>query len=395
VALLTVLLLCVLALLASLYAHRALLSEVRGAQVSERSAQARQAAQSGLDWALSQLNGGGVDEACRPAAGAPRLDERLIERWNLRLSPRLDAAGTPLRAGCTLAAEGGWACRCTGDGAPAAVTEAPSFGVHAEGTSRSGLVRLVAGGCLGCGSGALDAWSRAETLLALVPALTGLPAAPLTVRGTLRLQGFDLDLSTRERDQQGLLLHAGGVVDAPGVAPLDGSGRTGTGASSRLVADRDAALALPPGRFLHRYLGLEPADYARAPGVETVRCGSDCAEALQAAVARGAQALWVEGPLSLPAGARLGSADAPVLLAAQGEARLGPGLRMYGVLAAAGLRWHARPGGDFIRGAVLVNGDCCEGSGAPEIERDAALVRLLARQAGRFIPVPGSWKDVE
>jgi hypothetical protein len=84
-----------------------------------------------------------------------------------------------------------------------------------------------------------------------------------------------------------------------------------------------------------------------------------------------------------------------VLLAVQGEAHLGPGLRLYGVLAAAGLRWHARPGGDFIRGAVLVNGDCCEGSGSPEIVRDAALVRLLARQAGRFIAVPGSWKDVD
>ena len=394
VALVTVLLLCALALLASLHAHRGLLAELRGARVQQRSAQAWEAADSGLQWGLALLNAGRLDGACQASgeAGAQRLRDRLVlSMAGLRLSPALEADGQPSRAGCTLDAAGAWACACGGSGAPASASETPSFSVQVAAGPRLDLMRLRSRGCLGCGDGELDAQAPAELLLALVPAITGLPAAPLTVRGTVRLQGVDMRLSTRDSDAQGLLLHAGGLVDAPDLAPP--SART---QATRLVAERDPELArLSAGRLLHRHLGLDPVDLARAPNVETVRCDGDCADALRAAVARGAQALWVDGDLPLPAGLALGSVDAPVLLAVRGAARLGAGVRLHGLLAAASLHWHARAGGDFIRGAVLVDGDCCEGSGSPAVERDRTLLRSLARQAGRFVAVPGSWKDFE
>jgi hypothetical protein len=393
VALLTVLLLCALALLTGLQAHRALLAELRGSRVQQRSAQAREAAESGLHWALAQLNAGRVDDACRPgsAGGGQRLRERLIASpAGVKLSPLLDATGTPARAGCSVDAQGAWACACDGSGAPATADESPAFSVQVAAGPRLNLLRLRSHGCLGCGDGELDAQAPAEWLLALVPALTGLPAAPLTVRGTVRLHALEARLVNRERDTHGLLLHAGGTVDGTGLE-VDAAGTQ----AERPVADHDPELALPPGRLLQRYLGLDPVDLARAPGVQAVRCGGDCADTLRAAVARGAQALWVEGELSLPAGVVLGSPDAPVLLATSGAARLGPGVRLHGLLAAASLQWQARPSGDFIRGAVLVDGDCCEGGGAPAIERDAALLRRLAQQAGRFVAVPGSWKDFD
>ncbi|WP_156901548.1 hypothetical protein [Azohydromonas australica] len=417
VALLTVLLLSGLALLASLYAHRALLAETRGVEVQRRSAQALAAAESGLSWALAQLNAGRADAACRPgsAAADEALRDRLVDVSPTgRLAPRLDAGGAPLRAGCALEADGGWRCRCSGEGAPAAATatdgERIAFDVRVEAGPSTGLLRLVSRGCLGCGDGDLDAQAQVQQLLALVPALTGLPAAPLTARGALRLDPMAPRLSSRERDAQGLLLHAGGLVDAPALqgpqrddpaAPANG-GQTGSHASpdtalpASQVADQDAILlALPPGRFLHRYLGLEPADLSHAPAVRTLRCDGDCAAGLRAAVAAGARLLWVEGDLLLPSGLALGSPDTPVLLAVQGQARLGAGVALHGLLAASSLHWQARSGGDFIRGAVLVDGDCCEGSGAPAIERDAALLRRLAWQAGRYVPVPGSWRDYE
>jgi hypothetical protein len=413
-ALLTVLLLCGLALLASLYAHRALLAETRGVEVQRRSAQALAAAESGLQWTLAQLNAGRVDAACRPgseAADEPLRDRLVDVSATGRLAPRLDADGAPLQAGCALEADGGWSCRCSGEGAPASATDGEriAFDVRVETGPSTGLLRLVSRGCLGCGDGDLDAQAQVQLLLALVPALPGLPAAPLTARGALRLDPLAPRLSSRERDAQGLLLHAGGPVDAPAL-PGPQRGDTAASADSNqtasrdppdgalpagLVADQDPALALPPGRFLHRYLGLEPLDLSRAPAVRTLRCDGDCAADLRAAVAAGARLLWVEGDLLLPSGLTLGSADAPVLLAVQGQARLGSGVALHGLLAAASLRWQARSGGDFIRGAVLVDGDCCEGSGAPAIERDAALLRRLAWQAGRYVPVPGSWRDYE
>lgn len=414
-ALLSVLLLCGLALLASLYAHRALLAETRGVEVQRRSAQAVAAAESGLLWALAQLNAGRADAACRPGSNAADepLRDRLVDvSATGRLAPRLDAGGAPLRAGCALEADGGWRCRCSGEGAPAASADGEriAFDVRVEAGPSNGLLRLVSRGCLGCGDSDLDAQAQVQQLLALVPALTGLPAAPLAARGALRLDPLAPRLSSRERDAQGLLLHAGGPVEAPtlrgpqrGDATASGNGNeTGSHDSpdtplpAGLVADQDPALlALPPGRFLHRYLGLEPEDLSRAPAVRTLRCDSDCAADLRAAVATGARLLWIEGDLLLPSGLALGSADAPVVLAVQGQARLGAGVALHGLLAAASLRWQARSSGDFIRGAVLVDGDCCEDSGAPAIERDAALLRRLAWQAGRYVPVPGSWRDYE
>ncbi|NML14717.1 hypothetical protein [Azohydromonas caseinilytica] len=394
-ALLTVLLLCGLALLASLYAHRALLAELRGAEVQRRSAQALEAAESGLQWALVQLNAGSLDDACRPSSEAAgrRLRDRLIEYADDgRLAPRLSDTGTPWSAGCTLDAAGAWSCRCGGDGAPASADEAPSFSVQAEAGARTGLLRLVSRGCVGCQGGERDARAQVSTLLAFVPALTGLPAAPLVVAGALRLDPLAPRLAVRERDQRGLLIHAGGAVQAPALVLPDGV----TAAElSSLTAQDDPALALVPGRFLHAFLGLDPADLARAPGVRTLRCGGDCAEALRTAVAGGAQALWIEGELALPAGVVLGSVDAPVLLAVQGQARLGPGVVLHGLLAAGALHWQARSGGDVIRGALLVAGDCCDGSGAPTVERDTALLRRLARQAGRYVRVPGGWRDFD
>lgn len=411
-ALLSVLLLCGLALLASLYAHRALLAETRGVEVQRRSAQALAAAESGLQWALAQLNAGRADAACRPGSEAAHepLRDRLVDvSATGRLAPRLDANGAPLQAGCALEADGGWRCRCSGEGAPATEGERIAFDVRVEAGPSTGLLRLVSRGCLGCGGGDLDAQAQVQQLLALVPALPGLPAAPLTARGALRLDPLAPRLSSRERDAQGLLLHAGGPVEAPALqgpqrgdpaAPANGH-QTGSHDSpdaalpAGLVIEQDAALVLPPGRFLHRYLGLEPLDLSRAPAVRTLRCDGDCAADLRAAVAAGARLLWVEGDLLLPSGLALGSADAPVLLAVQGQARLGAGVALHGLLAAASLQWQARSGGDFIRGAVLVDGDCCEGSGAPAIERDAALLRRLAWQAGRYVPVLGGWRDDE
>lgn len=406
-ALLTVLLLSGLALLASLYAHRALLAETRGVEVQRRSAQAQAAAESGLSWALAQLNAGRADAACRPgsAAADEALRDRLVDVSTTgRLAPRLDANGAPLRAGCALEADGGWRCRCSGEGAPAsdADVERIAFDVRVEAGPSNGLLRLVSRGCLGCGDGDLDAQAQVQQLLALVPALAGLPAAPLTARGALRLDPLAPRLSSRERDAQGLLLHAGGLVEAPALQGPQRGGDTrshdapDTALPASLVADQDATLlALPPGRFLHRYLGLEPSDLSRAPAVRSLRCDGDCAAGLRAAVAAGARLLWVEGDLLLPSGLVLGSADAPVLLAVQGQARLGAGVALHGLLAVAALHWQARSGGDFIRGAVLVDGDCCEGSGAPAIERDATLLRRLAWQAGRYVPVPGGWRDYE
>jgi hypothetical protein len=60
---------------------------------------------------------------------------------------------------------------------------------------------------------------------------------------------------------------------------------------------------------------------------------------------------------------------------------------------AASLEWNdATPTAAFVRGAVLVAGDV-RGNGAVDVHRDAAVLARLARAAGSFVRINGSWKD--
>lgn len=390
-ALLAVLLLCALATLTGLCAHRALIDEERHAAMQWRAVQAFHAADAALPWALAQLHAGRVDGHCAPSAdpAEPSLRDRLLrQQADGRLVPRTDADGAALHAGCVLDGEQ-WRCGCTGM-APPPQGVAPAFDVQlAAAAGAPGLLRLQARGCVGCGDDALNAQARAEWLLAPVAALAVLPTAALTARGPLRL---DPPLAPVLVARDGLLLHGRAAVDAgaaallgrPGAAPEDG------------IADQDDTLPADAARFFQRLAGLAPAAFADAPGVWRVACApqADCAEALGTAVRTGARLLWVEGDLALPAGAVLGRADAPVLLAVGGTARLEAGFSLHGLLLAGALDWHAAAG-DGVRGAVVVNGGCCQGSGTPRIEHDAALLARLSQQAQRLVPVPGSWKDFE
>ncbi|HET7864566.1 MAG TPA: PilX N-terminal domain-containing pilus assembly protein, partial [Burkholderiaceae bacterium] len=72
----------VAASLVVLYANRALIFEQRASANQARSAQAFEAAEAGIEWALAVLSHPGpVDSQCQPtdAAGARTLRERLLQ----------------------------------------------------------------------------------------------------------------------------------------------------------------------------------------------------------------------------------------------------------------------------------------------------------------------------
>lgn len=139
----TLLALLTLAAWAAAFAQRAALHELRASANHLRAAEAFEAAQGGLDWALALLQAGPVDAACLPAAPpAASLAERLAQG--------------PVEAACRRL-EAGWACQCTQAGPVAAdaatATSPPGFRVTASRMDPTGVVHLRATGHGAHGSG--------------------------------------------------------------------------------------------------------------------------------------------------------------------------------------------------------------------------------------------------
>ncbi|MEW6706161.1 MAG: hypothetical protein AB1430_15055 [Pseudomonadota bacterium] len=386
--------------------QRGLVFEHRAAAHQLRATQAQEAAEAGLEWALASLNGPRIDTQCRPSADGQALRERvlsLIDAREGRFVPGFDATrnGAP---GC-VRADGGWQCRCPAQGhaeLPAVSGDAlhPAFRVEFGGaepaaTALRGLIQLTAHGCAHGGAngacsdaaGAEPGHAVARVQAALLPALAALPAAPLTATGDVDFSGAAVGLHNADA-RTGLLVQAGGVlqIDDAHLSPPPG-----TPGDAALV-ERDARLAAQTQDSLFkRYLGMPRSAFEHLPGVHTLHCSDDCTSALQQAVRAGRRMLWVTGDLSLR-DATLGSAPEPLLLVADGDIRLGAGVRFTGFLFGRSLQWQAGGGNDWLRGAAVLAGPV-GASGAPDLVRDAEVLHTLHTLTGTYVRVPGSWKD--
>ena len=132
----TVLALLALAAWSTAFAQRAILHELRATASHLRAAEAFEAAQGGLEWALALLQAGPLDAACLPAsAPQPSLAERL-------------ALG-PVEAACHRTAAG-WSCQCPPAGAAAhegsVANGPPAFRIVALQADPAGVVQLRATG---------------------------------------------------------------------------------------------------------------------------------------------------------------------------------------------------------------------------------------------------------
>ena len=254
-ALVVTLLLFFAMLIAAVFANRNLLLEQRSAANQYRAAQAFEAAEAGLEWAVAQLNANrriGAD--CRPttdsAADSFRSRYLQIEPRTGVLTPTTaSAAGSAiaLRPSCVRSGNG-WSCSCPANSParpipPTGSAPSAAFVLQFLAAEKPGVLRVMSTGCTqlagACVPGSttrVDASAKVEVVVGLVGGLRTPPAATLTARGSVdssaALGVHNADPSTA------LAIDAGGAVTAP-LARL--SGPAGTPAPS-LVASNDAAL---------------------------------------------------------------------------------------------------------------------------------------------------------
>ncbi|MBC7992510.1 MAG: hypothetical protein H7Z15_04615, partial [Rhizobacter sp.] len=199
------LLLSFVALLSVVFAHRSVLFDAKASVNQYRSAQAREASEAGLAWALAQLNNSTpIGDDCRPSdnATATAFRQRSV---------------AAMRATCA-ARDGAWSCRCDGASVPA-TDGTPAFTIQLAETETPDELQLQA---IGAASGSR---SQLQVRLGRLPGLDSLPAAALTVRGSASFGAGAFGVHHTDPASGGLTLHSG--ADLPSL-PLQLNSTPGT-----------------------------------------------------------------------------------------------------------------------------------------------------------------------
>lgn len=406
-ALVVVVVLFFILALAAAYAGRSLIFEQRTSFNNQRSAQAFEMAESGMDFAIALLGTGRVNDACLPTTDVTQGSFRQ-RHLTQDASGTFVAAGTQpnLRPTCMLLS-GGATCSCPAAGPPslaAPVGAAPTFQVSFQtaGLAQPGVVRVTSRGCSSIGTQCYadapanaDAVAEVSVLLGLNSALATPPSAPLTVRGTVNLNGGTIGVVNADVPTGGITIDAGGAVSNADNARLGSV--PGTPGSASIRASDPSLAALDSNRMFVSLFGMDRTTYRTQPAVVRLTCGGDCDNAIASAVsANPGRMIWVEGPVNIDSNLVLGSPASPVLLVVQGNLTVSANLELHGLLylfdPSNNTTWSTAGGSTIIHGAVVVEGNLSV-QGAPTITFDPPVLRTINLTQGSMVRVPGSWRD--
>lgn len=432
----------VVALVAA-YTSRNMLFEQRTGVNQLRSTQALEAAQAGLDWAVSMLNSGRIGDDCLisadttkttfrqrylnidgPAPASPGISPGNSTGLVIR-KVRADS-GTELWPTCVATAVG-WSCSCPVDGppvlvAPIGASVLPAFRLRFvnDVNGVAGLVRIESNGCTRLDEDCLvfpakstagEGRATVFALVALKSALVTPPVAAVTSRANLSgsIRGVNTDASVG-----GIAAQSGAAVLAD-ITKLQGPPGTPIQLS---IIENDGALSAaklpadpwPLGdRMFASVFGMWPRVYAEQPSAVVLDCGlAGCSSATVRTVAslNPGRVIWVKGNLSVNDAAAIGSTSEPVVLVIEGNLAFTSDATIYGLVYGGRssvlplVPWAVSgtgaippaPGLGHIRGALVAEHAAAAANDSVVIF-DKAILNRLRLTSGTFVLVPGSWRD--
>lgn len=427
-ALIVVMVLFFVASMVAAYTSRNMLFEQRTSTNQYRASQALEAAEAGIEWALSQLNHSRIDASC--GASASSTDTSFRERYlaidgpSGTILPRTASGGATLTPQCVFdPATATWSCSCPSDGAPSlsapsAAGTAPAFAIRflrapeGSGPLQPGVVRIEAVGCTRLSSDCLQFVGQGEvnegrTVVSVLAALTGrvnsVPVAALTVRGAVNVGGT---VYNSQPGDPGVTVQSGGSVDPSVVA------HTAAGSPpSASIIDGDTSLQLTAAapytasdRMFAAVFGLFPDSFRLQQSAVRRSCtGTPCtAAALRSDILLNpGRPIWVDGNVNINSGGDIGSASAPVLLVVNGDLQFSvSGVTIHGLVyvrpVAPATVWTTGGTGQ-VQGALVVDGDvgASGGDDFPTVIYSSAALAALRSGTGSFVRVPSSWKDYQ
>ena len=419
------------------YTSRNLIFEQRTSTNQYRSTQALEAADAGLEWALSMLNAGRVNDSCVPTAVDSNATFKTFrQRYLVVDSSTGNITFTPVSGGGSAQArcvfdgtaanrdDWKWSCSCPQTNTTNTFISSPSDSsfivvMRRTGTltARTDLFYLQSNSCTALNNNCLnfnvdrggtgDGVASVRTIVALRGALTRVPVAPLNLGGTLRPlpSGVVLTLINADTTANGITLHSGGANNAGTNLVL--SGLPGTPAASTAITGDSALTPVAESGFTAAdrkfagYFGMPPLTYQGQPAMVRVDCSSGCQASsmlVDALLRNPGRPIWVTGAGTLNLDVSIGSISAPALLIVDGDITFGSGVAFTGLIYGrkASWNWTASGTGPTIRGAAIAEGDLqFVGAANSTVQYDAAVLRTLRVSYGSFVRVPGSWQDFQ
>lgn len=413
------------------YTNRSLMFEQRTSANQYRSTKALEAADAGVEWALSMLNSGRTTSACLISAVATDTTFRqrylVIDPETGHLVPKKQSDGvTDLYPTCVNVA-GNWTCSCPADGSPNLVAPAggEAFRVRFRRVCTSptqpdsacttpvqpGMIHVDVNGCTRLDDDCLrfndeptpgkplenEGRATVRVLAALVPGLPSAPGAALTVRSNLDIGASTLSVVNRDRAPTGqpnpfITIHAGGTITATAVQLY---GADGTPGSQTLRAGDASLQALTADRFFSSSFGMERATYRNQPGLIELDCSAGCtvADISPKVLMNPGRIVWLNGDVNLDSAVTLGSDDEPVVLNVTGNLTFGASATVKGLVYVQAAAW-ASNGAGIVEGAVVAEGGIT-GTPSGRFTYSVPIVNRLRSSTGTFVKVPGSWRDFE
>lgn len=407
--------------LVAAYTSRNLIFEQRTSVNQYRATQAYEAAEAGLEWALTMLNSGRIGANCLET-GATTSDTSFRQRYLAinAVTGVVAPVSTALWPSCVSNGAGGWDCSCPATGSPALTAPSgngvfPAFRVRftADDLTRPGLIRIESNGCTKLDNACLNHPASAQNLegranvaaiVALTSALPTPPGAALSVTGT-PAAGSSLTIYNTDLEIGGVTVQAGGTF---GVGSWTLHSVPGTPVSASIAPDDTSlgALYAAPDRAFASVFSMWPATYRTQQAAVVVNCpaAADCRAELATQVAMNPdRVIWATttdptATITLASAGTIGSApgassvagpavivfDRPVDVTASG-------VSIYGFVYSRGGTWQGTSPLS-IQGAAFIEGDLASSANATVVMNGAVLKSLRLR-SGSFVRAPGGWDD--
>lgn len=410
------------------YTNRNMLFEQRTSANQYRSSQALEAAEAGVEWALSMLNHSRIDASC--IASASSTDTSFRERYLAidalagTMLPRTTSAGAELTPQCVFdPASATWSCSCPADGAPSVTAPtapgtAPAFAIRflrapeGVGPLQPGVVRIESVGCTRLSADCLQFVGQGQVnegravvsvLAALAGRVNSVPVAALTSRGAVNVGG---SLYNSQPGDSGVTVQAGGSVSSSIMAYT----AAGSPPATSIIAG-DTGLQVPAAapytasdRFFGSVFGIFPESFRlQQSAVRRTCAGAPCTAAVLRAdiLMNPGRPIWIDGNVNVNSGGDIGSVAAPVLLIVNGDLQFSvSGVTIHGLVyvrpVSPSTVWTTSGTGQ-VQGALVVDGDVGTSGGAnfPTVVYSSAALATLRSGTGSFVRVPSSWKDYQ
>ena len=415
--------------LTAAYTNRNLIFEQRTSLNHYRSTQALEAAEAGLEWAVSMLNYGRITDSCLKSINSTDTSFRQrylnINATTGKITPVTPSAGGALTPSC-VRTPAGWSCSCPTDAVPTLsaptspgvypafrVRFRPVIGVSGSLTvPRQPLVvnvdvvactQLDTGQCLSFSGQGVQNEGRAvvSSMVGLKGNVSGMPQAALTARGTVTTTG-PWSIFNTQTDTSGITVHSGSTI-SPGLSLFTVPGSP----SSLSVVESDPALnfsaaaaaSITPysgaDRMFSAVFNLRPEAFQAQQAIVDLTCpmtGCTSAVVRAAISANPLRPLWLRGDLVINSGGDIGAAAEPVTVVVEGNiVATASGVNLHGLFYSRSATLNLS-GSTRINGALVAEGDL-SGAGASTFVYDAGLLRFLRFNNGSFVRAPASWRD--